>query len=238
MRFIRKGLEPAALRKFKDQNKTTPETLAYSALPTDVRSALYACMLAEQGKLCAYTMWPIGRDSEAARRDFHIEHIRPRSKHPEGELDYENLLLCAPGPGHAEPGFGARHKGNADVSDADFISPLTASCERRLRFGSNGDARAADSEDNAAARTIELLALDHPNLIAARLQALSAHGLSAQPRRPISAARAMRLVEQITEPDAKGQIAPFCVAVRQVAERFARQSKARSARLKDAPADR
>ena len=61
VRFIKKGSEPAALRKFKAANKRTSEVLTYSALPADVRSDLYASMLMEQGKLCAYTMMPIGR---------------------------------------------------------------------------------------------------------------------------------------------------------------------------------
>ena len=34
--------------------------------------------------------------------------------------------------------------------------------------------------------------------------------------------------------DLRGEIAPYCVAVRQVAERFARQSKAHAARVKGA----
>jgi uncharacterized protein (TIGR02646 family) len=234
VRFIRKSPGPAALRKFKDENKTTPQAFAYSALPTDVRSALYACMLAEQGKLCAYTMWPIGRDSGAAHRDFHIEHIRPRSRHPDRELDYDNLLLCVPGPGQEEPSFGARHKGNADVTDADFISPLSASCEDRLRFRTDGGVRPTKADDAAARRTIDLLALNHPAISQARIQAVRAQGLGPSARKPISAAEARRLVSDIMKANKRGEIAPFCVAVKQAAERFARQSEAHAARLKRA----
>ena len=129
MRFIKEGSEPAALRKFKTENRQTPEVLTYSALPAEVRSDLYTCMLDEQGKLCAYTMMPIGRGADDAQRDFHIEHLQPRSRYPERQLAYDNVVLCAPGSGLSEPGFGARQKGDADVSDANFVSPLSASCE-------------------------------------------------------------------------------------------------------------
>ncbi|MGO9422080.1 retron system putative HNH endonuclease [Roseiarcus sp.] len=234
MRFIKKGSEPATLRKFKAENKQTPEVLTYSALRADIRNDLYACMLAEQWKLCAYTMMPIGRQPDAARRDFHVEHIQPRSGYPERELDYDNLVLCSPGPQHPEPGFGARQKGDADVSDANFVSPLNASCESRLRFGINGAVRPEKPDDAAVIRTIDLLALNHPSLIDGRSQALKAQGLGPSARKPISATEARRLTAAIMMADPKGEIAAFCVAVKQVAEHFARQSQARSARVKGA----
>ncbi len=234
MRFIKKGSEPAALRKFKAANKRTSEVLTYSALPADVRSDLYTSMLMEQGKLCAYTMMPIGRCAGDAQRDFHIEHIQPRSRYPERQLAYDNLVLCAPGPQHSEPGFGARQKGDGDVSDANFVSPLDVSCERRLSFGISGAVRPEKLDDAAAAWTIDLLALNHPSLVDARSQALKAQGLGPSARKPISAAEARRLAAVIMTADARGEIAPFCVAVKQVAERFARQSKAHALRVKGA----
>ena len=234
MRFIKKGSEPVTLRKFKADNRQTPEVLAYSALPADVRGDLYVCILTEQGKLCAYTMMPIGRAPDAARRDFHIEHIQPRSRYPERQLAYDNLVLCAPGPETAEVEFGARRKGDADVSDANFVSPLHASCETRLKFGISGAVAPSDVLDQAAVRTIDLLALNHRSLVDARSQALKAQGLGPSARKPISAAEARRLAAVVMKVDAKGEITPFCVAVKQVAERFARQSKAHSARVKGA----
>lgn len=132
MRFVKKGAEPAALRAFKANNKTTPEVLVYSSLSAGVRSALYRSMLAEQGKLCAYTMMPIGRHLGNAPRDFHIEHVQPRWCHRERELDYNNMVLCALGDNRAGGEFGARKKDDADVNDADFVAPLNASCETRL----------------------------------------------------------------------------------------------------------
>ena len=234
MRFIKKGAEPAALRKFKAGNNRTSEVLTYSALPADVRSDLYASMLTEQGNLCAYTMMPIGRSAGDAQRDFHIEHIQPRSRYPERQLAYDNLVLCAPGPRHSEPGFGARQKGDGDVGDANFVSPLNVSCERRLSFAISGAVRPEKPDDAAAARTIDLLALNHPSLIDARSQALKAQGLGPSARKPISATEARRLTAVIMTVDAKGEIAPFCTAIKQVAERFARQSRAHAARVKNA----
>ena len=234
MRFIRKGPEPAALRKFKVDNKATPEVLTYSSLPAEVRSALYACMLVEQGKLCAYTMMPIGREPDVVRRDFHIEHIQPRSRQPERELDYSNLVLCAPNPERVALEFGAIRKAHAEINEDNFVSPVNASCETRLRFGSGGDVRAESHRDAAAVRTIDLLGLNYRSLSDARSQAIGAQGLGPLARKAISAAEARRLVTSVMKADAKCQLAPFCVAIRQVAERFARQSEAHAARVKGA----
>ncbi len=234
MRFVKKGAEPAALRAFKANNKTTPEVLVYSSLSAGVRSALYRSMLAEQGKLCAYTMMPIGRHLGNAPRDFHIEHVQPRWCHRERELDYNNMVLCALGDNRAGGEFGARKKDDADVNDADFVAPLNASCETRLRFESRGYVDPSDANDKAAVRTIKLLALDHPALREARSGAIAAQGLGPLARKPISAGEALRLATEIMKANAKGEIAPFCVAVKQVAERFSQQSKAHSARVKGA----
>lgn len=236
MRRIVKGAEPPALRDFKTVNRATPQALRYDSLGQQVRRELRERMLAEQGRLCAYTMSPIGRrGDDRGGDDFHVEHILPRSRHPERELDYDNMVLCCPGPDANFDEYGARRKGGAEIDDENFVSPLNASCEWRLRYGQNGRVRAATDADGAAKRTIELLALNHRNLVDMRIAALQAQGLAGKARRPLSAAKAERLALIIVEPSASGDIAPFCIAIKQVAERFAWQRRERAARLVRAP---
>ena len=110
----------------------------------------------------------------------------------------------------------------------------TRHARRASNSGSTAPSLHQIAGDQAASRTIDLLALNHPSLLDARRQALKAQGLGPSARKPISAAEAGRLAAAIMTADLRGEIAPYCVAVRQVAERFARQSKAHAARVKGA----
>ena len=232
MRFIRKTAEPRKLAEFKRKNRNTPQVLRYSNLTAGARRELQETLLTEQGRLCAYTMMPIGRSRSSGNADdFHIEHIRPRSRERERDLDYDNMLLCTPGPRAEHCEYGAHRKADAEVDDANFVSPLSPSCETRLQYRLTGQVRATAERDDAAGRTIDLLNLNHPNLVEARVETLRSQGLASDAKRPISAAQASRLARKITEVDHKGQIAPFCIAIKQIAEGIARKQKARAARI-------
>jgi uncharacterized protein (TIGR02646 family) len=232
VRFIRKMAELRKLSDFKRKNRDTPQVLRYSNLTFAVIRTLHKSLLAEQGSLCAYTMMPIGRPAKFGdANDFHIEHIRPQSRNTERDLDYDNLLLCTPGPGAEGCDYGARQKADAEVDDKNFVSPLSPGCETRLNYRLTGKVHAMIDVDYAARRTVDLLKLNHPNLIEARIEALRSHGLASDAKRPISAAQASRLARIIKEADSKGRIAPFCITIKQVAERFAQKQKARAARI-------
>ena len=123
MRFIPKATEPRKLSEFKRKNRDTPQLLRYSNLTAAARRELQESLLTEQGRLCAYTMMPIGRKRKSnAANDFHIEHLRPRSRDWERDLDYDNMLLCTPGPGAERCQYGAHQKDDAEVDDANFIA--------------------------------------------------------------------------------------------------------------------
>jgi uncharacterized protein (TIGR02646 family) len=233
VRFIRKGAEPARLGDFKRENRNTPELLHYSNLTRAVRDELHARMLSEQGRLCAYTMLRIGvRSMVGGRPDFHIEHIQPQA-HVDRGLDYDNMVLCA-----SEPvDFGACRKGGANVDDHNFVSPLSPACERRLRYRQDGEVRPAREGDEAAKHTIDLLNLNHPVLAEERSEAIRAQGLRVNSPRPISAKKAQRLARDIMAANGEGNLALFCVAIKQVAERFAQQRQQRAARVCRSPGE-
>jgi len=228
VRFIEKGREPSALRKFKRRNRETPELLRYESIDRDTKDELRKTLLDEQGYLCAYTMRPIARTESP---DFHVEHIRPQSENIANELDYSNLVLCFGRQGLAETEWGAFRKGGATVDERNFVSPLKRDCETRLTYGANGDIRATSSSDEAALGAIALLALNHRALRDARIAALRSRGLGPGASRPLTAAGAEREAERALERDNGGRLPAFCIAIKQVAERFARESRKRSARL-------
>ena len=230
MRFIRKGPEPIDLRRWKQLNSGLPDSAAFSNIDRSVKEKLREQMMREQGHLCAYTMAPI-----SAPEKCHIEHIRPQSLYPERAVDYDNMVLCVPGNEYGPCAFGAVRKGDSDVSDDTFVTPLHASCEARLRFTFAGSVVAATCQDLAARRTIDILALNERSLIRARREAVRLQGVGPDARKPITAAKARRLAESIMQTDRFGKIQPYCIAVKQAADVFAKQSEARASRMARKP---
>ncbi len=226
MRFIRKGPEPSELARWKRESAGLPDAASFDAIDGPAKEQMRDQMMREQGHLCAYTMAPIRGPDRC-----HIEHVQPQSHYPERATDYTNMVLCVPGASDGPCDFGAARKGNYDATDGNFVSPLHAACETRLRFKFSGEVALAMNEDPAAERTIAVLVLNHPSLIRARSEAILLQGIGPRARRPISAAKARRLIETIVARDTAGRIQPYCIAVKQAAETFVRQREARVTRL-------
>jgi uncharacterized protein (TIGR02646 family) len=231
VRFIRKGNEPKALRDWKSANRGLPDASDFGAIPSAVKTILRNKMRREQGFLCAYTMAQVD-GSEGS----HIEHIQPQWNHQDRATDYQNMVLCIPEQGPCD--FGAIAKGDEDVDATNFVSPLNDSCQRRLRYRFSGKVAPAEEDDEPAARTIALLALNHPILVNARRDAIRAQGILASRgpqgrplRGAISAAKALRLCDEVLATDASGRLPPYCVAISQAAAIYARQRELRARRL-------
>jgi len=229
MRHIVKGDEPKALRDWKRENRETTHVLTYDNCPK--KNEIRLALLIEQGFLCAYTMRAI-----PTPRDAHIEHVRPRWKYREFSIEYANMVACCPGDGiHLD--YGAKLKDRADVNDEVFVSPLHGSCERRFVYRIDGRVYPADNADVAAKNTIRMLDLNHRDLVDSRIQQLERFGLYG-PRlrrtkavRWASARQARRAAERALEHDHDGRLTAFCIAVRQVAERYACAEEAKARRL-------
>jgi len=225
VRFIRKGSEPPALGRWKRENAGLPDAASFDAIDGLVKEQMRDQMMREQGQLCAYTMVPIPGPDRC-----HIEHVQPQSLYPERATDYTNMLFCVPGASDGSCDFGAVRKGDYDATDGNFVSPLHAACETRLQFKFSGYVAPVMNEDTAADRTVAVLALNHPSLIRARSEAILLQGIGPRARRPISAAKARRLIETIVARDTAGRIQPYCIAIKQAAETFVRQREARVSR--------
>ena len=89
-----------------------------------------------------------------------MEHLEPQQARPDRATDYQNMVLCFPENGPCD--FGAIAKGDANVDETNFVSPLNEGCQRRLRYRFSGKVAPAEEEDEPAARTIALLALNPP----------------------------------------------------------------------------
>ena len=221
MRFIEKGPEPLLLRQWKWENSRQRQNLAYSNIPAQALIELREALLMEQGYLCAYTMMRI-----ASADKGHIEHVLPKSRYPNKEVEYRNMIYCVPGS-KAEPcEFGAKRKDAFDATSRNFISPLHRTCETRLSYDSSGTVSAKSATDTVAQKTVNVLNLNHADLVALRKAAIRSQPIFRRAAKPLSAAGARALAVRVMQRDGAGKIAPFCVAIKQVALRFAKQRDA------------
>jgi len=224
VRFIEKGREPPLLRNWKWENSRLQQNLSYSNIPQQALAELRETLLRGQGYLCAYTMMRIASSDKG-----HIEHVQPRWRYPKKELEYGNMVYCVPGSDAATYEFGAKRKDSYDATNSNFVSPLSPTCETRLAYDSNGNANANRANDFAARKTIDVLNLNHGELIALRKAAIRSQPIFRRAAKPLSAAEARALAVRVMQRDEAGKIPSYCVAIKQVALHFAKQREAYAA---------
>jgi uncharacterized protein (TIGR02646 family) len=216
LKYIRKGARPLALRNWESANAGLPGVQYGShGFP---RADVLGALITEQGSICAYTMLRIGADSS------HVEHLKPQTvSRSEGQLeetfDYKNMVACypnSPNPGDAKVTFGAIHRGST-WNAKNFITPLTQSCELRIRYHTDGHVRPRRSDDMAAQWTIGTLNLDDARLVELRRATIEAWGLSLTAADPLSAAAAARTIPTAERRNLEGMLEPFCVAIKHAA---------------------
>ncbi|MFH0900746.1 MAG: hypothetical protein V2A73_08975 [Pseudomonadota bacterium] len=216
----------------------TYSELRRSACVVDVEDSLFA----EQGGICAYTghrlrLQKADPNTNTARDvGFHIEHPTPQDycTAQNGDYgkdaDYQNMVACWPRPNCGfEPAYGARRKGNwpSPQEEASFVSPLGSDCSARFMFNHRGEIACAIKGDQAAAKTIEEIGLDHKTLEELRRKAI--RGAFNPSGRPLRLNEARRLQTQLDRDfqtlDAGGnvQLAAFCFVIRSALDREIRK---------------
>jgi uncharacterized protein (TIGR02646 family) len=228
MRKIEKRTEPAELRQWRAAHQADPAgagvNFGYSLLGQSpgVVERLMESLLAEQGRLCAYTGRRI--DAESA----HFEHLVAQDHCVSGQdVSYNNLLACWPQPNGPHGEYGAHTKGNWPAPNEShlFVSPLGAGCEARFTFNFRGEIGAANPADEAATMTIRKLRLCHKTLTALRGSAIQ--GVLGR-KRNLRLKDARTRLRQIREDEAAVngganiQLDPSCFAVKQALERHIR----------------
>lgn len=156
MRKILKQLEPREWTK----HRLTPGA-KYEAVP-ELRKAL----LEEQGYLCAYCMRRIPIRDTNSNESTRIDHILSRTKHPELQLNYSNMVVCCPGAitsdFHCD-----KQKGENDITinlfEDHFFDTLSYSSK---------DGRIKSSDAESDRQINELLNLNHALLKRNRLETL------------------------------------------------------------------
>ncbi len=167
MKHITKGAEPRELVEFKAAENSDWKP-SYDNLTNEAKTALKASLMREQGWICCYC------ERRLVDNDSHIEHLRPQSKYPADQLNYDNLLCsCQEGLKRREP----RHCGTAKDEWFDemlMVSPLNPICESKFRFTADGAIYPRTDDDSAAQETVTRLQLDIPKLRDLRAAAIDA----------------------------------------------------------------
>lgn len=133
-------------------------------------------LIKEQGGLCCYCEREIKLNNKTETNDkiatddksnFHIEHLKPKSKYPQFQFDLNNLLLSCSGEEdeiHKKCNHCGHAKGNK-YDPSKFISPLNPDCEEKFRYLEDGQIIASDLDQESPANyTIKLLKLNSPVL--------------------------------------------------------------------------
>lgn len=154
MIYIHQNRIPKAFVEWKAANHGL--NCNYKSLPGDIKSSIKDSLLQEQKFLCAYTMIRIKDETS------HIEHIEPQSAADEKDLDYSNMAACFPGSSTGMIDFGAKKKDDCSES---ILSPHDATADAAFEYKNNG---IIVGRTDLAKRTIEILNLNHPDLIRRR----------------------------------------------------------------------
>ncbi len=183
----------------------------YKDMPSDVRQAVKASLLQEQGGLCCYTGRRITPNSS------HIEHLKSQKYCVDHEdTDYTNMLAAFPAPNTpAECEYGA-HARKGWFDKYLFVHPLRRDCELRFRYKVNGKIAPANPTDNATEETIRQLCLDHRILTTMRRDAI----YEALLEKELGKSQVQRLMTAMDERDSDGFFKPFCFAIKQACEKY------------------
>lgn len=213
MRAIVKGAEPPSLTEHR---KTAP--CHYDNYPD--MGGLRHALVTEQRGICCYCMERIRNGPTTMK----IEHWRCRSRYPDEELDYRNLLGACRG-GHGRPPH-LQHcdtrKGDRDLrwNPADPAHVI----EARIRYEADGRIRSDDGEFDAQLE--EVLNLNLPVLRKNRKRLLDGildwwRHEKARLRGPVPRERFAR--ERDRRVEGAGELQPYCqVAVWWLDQRLAR----------------
>lgn len=218
MKHIAKRNAPAELERWKRENAGLNDD--YDSMPADVRQAVKARLLDEQGGLCCYSGQRIDLDN------CHIEHLKSqRQCREEGrgeDVAYENLLAAYPSDrAPVRCAYGAHPKADQVLP----VSPLRADCESRLRYDRRGRVAPTNEADSEASDAIGVLCLNDDDLKSRRARVID----EALYRRETSKAQARRLMQAMAERDANNQFRPFCFVIQQACAAYVQQIERRRA---------
>ena len=177
MRRIRKGAEPAELREWRGNIRPRNLVPLWDHFPNPPSSQVRSALARDQAHICCYCCATIGRGN------FHIEHFRPRETNKKLTYSWRNLLASCftwrAGVLEGEIIETQQHCGDAkgNIFEDGLVDPTLSGADRLFLYSLNGKVHPTKSlrtRHDAVARTIDILNLNAPSLVARRAQLLAA----------------------------------------------------------------
>ncbi len=209
MRHFVKATAPASFDAWKAMANDDWQP-SYGDLQNPQKRDVHQALLNEQGRLCCYC----GRAITLA--DSHIEHFRPQEQREDLSLHFDNLFASC--IRETEPGS-PLHCGHAkghDFDEAQHVSPLDPTCERRFGYSLTG---AILPKDEGATYMVGLLKLDIEFLRNRRGEAL-ARGFDAAFIDSATIDELQTLAQAYRAPDAAGNYESFGHVLARFAEQM------------------
>ena len=224
MRRIVDQQSPAELMSWTAQQRAAGINFSYETIgrvqidgeERDVKAAILAQRLKDQGYLCAYTLRRITESSA------HLEHIIPRTvsygeNRPEESVTYRNIVACFPkNGGDTSHGYGAPVRKDLALA----VSPCDEHCERAFNYQRAGRVEPGLSPEHPQYEAIrsqieETLHLNADFLVRARKQAIKGAGVSTvdDSNAIESPEAAERLARDVLNFKRGNELTPYCVAI-------------------------
>lgn len=144
MIFINKSSEPQELAAYKEKMENVGYVLRYEDLQNPEKETVLKSLIAEQGGLCAYCMCRIPEKENG--KGAYIEHIVPKSKNRNLDLEYRNMLAVCSG--------NRSMKNNRDKScdasrgDKDLtLNPCKADTLANIYYSNDGSIHSSNSKE-------------------------------------------------------------------------------------------
>lgn len=175
MRYLNKHINCKRLKQKRKNPPDADDKAKRAWRRFNKKDTRKACFKLQKG-LCAYT--ELSLDSPLGS---HLEHIAPRSQHPERTFAADNIVLSVLSDDYAgtlQPTerFGGHYK-KSQYAEGWFISPYNPECEEFFEYAAAGHVSPAPHLTEAcqkkAQRTIQTLNLNCDYLVTRRYQALS-----------------------------------------------------------------
>ena len=177
MRYIKQRFLSKCLNRRRNNPPETTLAAKRAWRRTNKKDIRKACYKQQKG-LCAYTELSLD-DTELG---YHLEHIAPRSSHPELTFVPHNIVLSIMDDIHSgslqhHEKFGGHHK-SEDYANDWFISPFDRDCATYFSYDLAGTVAASleldVSNQMKATKTIEVLNLNAMFLVERRRESLAA----------------------------------------------------------------
>jgi uncharacterized protein (TIGR02646 family) len=191
---IHKGKEPAAWTA----KCNTPGFTKYAPIQ-ELREAL----ISEQYGLCAFCMRRIPAKDQTEKETSKIAHLLSRTKHPELQLDYENMVAACPGTIDGDP-----HCDKSQESDDVTLPLFKPTLQSTISYGTK-DGELKCSDPNWKNELTGLLNLNNAMLKKNRWEVIEGIRKMVEARK-WKTSQLKAILREWEHPDHEGKLKQYC----------------------------